>query len=330
MPHPSRLATLIPIHALTLGGLLVLASPAASAPAKAKKDPAAVLAVVSGGVTIHRAGATLDGSFGASLEPGDVVETGSDAQAAVLFDSGQIIELGPGSKISIGSLPAKDAGAGGPVLAQMPDAFSGGLARFAQSASDEAGISALPDLRGGASGDQPEPLSPRNTRVNAGTLGFRWSAVEDALEYRVHLKGPGGVTAMHPATGTTWTSETPFTAASRWTWSVEAVTPDGAVRSSEVAFEVASTDQAGELAQLKGRLEPLFGSKDRTREDTASYLLGSYCRSTGFYDEAIAQIEALVARNPERKELHRELGSLYQAIGRNDKAAQEYRQALEE
>jgi tetratricopeptide (TPR) repeat protein len=160
---------------------------------------------------------------------------------------------------------------------------------------------------------------------------FRWTEVEDALEYRVHLSGPGGAAGSHAASGPSWTlAPESVEPGQRWTWSVEAVTPDGAVRSEDVAFEIASADQLAELDHLKGRLAPLFDSKDRTREDTAAYLLGTYCRSTGFYDEAIAQVETLVARHPERKELHRELGALYQAVGRNDRAAEEYRLALED
>jgi hypothetical protein len=319
---------------LTLG-LGLPTDPAQAAKADAAKgsakaaaqDPAAVLAVVSGGVIIRRGETTLDASFGAALDPGDIVETGEGAQAAVLFESGQIIELGPGSRITIGSVPSH-AGES-PVLAQVPDAFSGSLGKFARSSSGGEGLSVLPDLRSGGAGGEPEPLTPRNTRIAAGAAGFSWAAVEDALEYRVHLTGPGGAKQSHNSSKTAWSSpEGAFQAGERWSWSVEAVTPDGSIRSEEAAFEVATPEQWAEIASLKSRLEPLMSSEEPSRRDAAAYLYGSYCRSAGFYGEAIAELEELVARHPERRELHEELGSLYQAVGRSDQAALEYRKAL--
>jgi hypothetical protein len=328
MSKDFRFIMLVPLLGLTLGwGLPAVTARAGEKPAP--KDPAAILAVVSGDVSVKRGKELLDGSFGASLEPGDVVETGDGAQAAVLFESGQIIELGPGSRITIGSVPTM--GSESPVLAQVPDALSGTLGRFARSSSGAEGLAVLPDLRAGGTSGQPDPLSPRNTRVSPDAGRFEWTPVEDALEYRVHLVGPGGETQSHPATGTTWQApQGLLKAGQRWTWSVEAVTPDGSVRSDEAAFELATADQWTEIAALKSRLEPLMVSEDGTRHDTGAYLFGSYCRSAGFYDEAIRQLEDLVRRHPDRKELHQELGSLYQAVDRNDKAAQEYRLALKE
>jgi len=306
---------------------MALGGPAATA---GSPEPAAVLAVVAGNVTVQRGDQAIDGSFGAPLKAGDVVMTGAGAQAAVLFGSGQIIELGPESKISIGALPAavsKDS----PVLAQVPDAFAGGLNKFAHAKSGDAGLSALPNLRSSGSSGKPDPLSPRNSLVDASALTFAWTPVEDVMEYRVVLKGPGQAAGEHKTTDPTWTPPADaFQPGEAWTWSVEAVTLDGEIGSDEVAFEVASETQNAELASLQEKLSPLLASEEATRKDTAVYLLGSYCRNAGFYNEAIGHLEALTARHPERKELYEELGFLYQAVGQNDKAAAAYRRALED
>ena len=305
----------------------VLAAPAAKT--ASKKDPAAVLAVVSGNVNVLRGDAKIDGSFGAALQPGDVVETTANSQAAVLFDSGQIIELGPGSRITIGSVPAK-GGSDNASMAQIPDALSGGLNKFARSTDGAEGMSVVPtDLRGPAKSGKPDPLTPRNTRVTPGALTFTWSPIDDVIEYRLHLEGPGKATGTYTSSAASWTApKDGFAPGQRWTWSVEAVTADGSLASEPVVFEVASTDQSNEISALTSRLDPLVSSGDATRMDTAAYLLGSYCRSAGFYGDAIAQLEGLSKRHPERKELHQELGSLYQAIGRNDRAVEEYKLAL--
>jgi hypothetical protein len=294
--------------------IAVAAILAAGAPATAGDEkPAAVLAVVSGGVTIQRGDGTLDGSFGAPLQAGDVVTTGPEGQAAILFDSGQIIELGGGSKMSIGSLPSSNE----PVVAQMNNALSGSLVRFTSNPSDEASLSALPDLRSGGASELPEPVYPRNTLAPAKGVVFTWNPVEDALEYRVTLSGDGAAAGTHSVSEPRWAVPDPG-----------AMTPDGPLVSTEVVVRAASEEQTRELDGLQEQLVPLLGSKNPVREDTAAYLLGSYCRSAGFYGDAIAHLETVVSRNPDSKELYQELGFLYQAVGCNDKAADAYRRAL--
>jgi len=325
-PVPLRRLTDNLLRHMTL--LVVIAGLLPAAAARAE-EPAAVLAVVSGEVHIKRGDQIVDGSFGAALQAGDVVETGAKAQAAVLFESGQIIELGPGSRISVGALPEKHTDQGGGVMAQVPDAFSGSLDQFAHTTSDQGALAALPNLRSGPKNDEPTPLSPRNSLVAPGAVVFSWTPVDDAVEYKLVLTGPGKAAGAYSSATPSWTAPADaFHSGEGWTWAVEAVTLDGAVSSEQVSFEVAAQDRVDALASLETKLEPLLSSGDRTREDTATYLLGSYCRTTGFYNDAIDRLETLVARYPDRKELHEELGFLYQAIGRNDKAAEEYRAAL--
>jgi hypothetical protein len=306
-----------------LAGTMFLAAPAAL---RAEGAPAAVLAVVAGDVTVERGGEDLDGSFGAALQAGDVVVTGEGAQAAILFESGQILELGPGSRISIGALPARD----GEELA-MADAFAGSLDRFTSPGASSS-LSAPLDLRAGSGGERPDPIRPRTTLVVPGPVEFTWEPVEDALEYRVVVSGPGDLAGTHASAEPSWTpaSAAALQPGQRWTWHVEAVTPDGPVPSDPVAFEVASEAQAAELQGLTEELRDLLDSTDPTRSDAATYLLGSYCRNAGFYGDAIEYLQVLVVRYPDRKELHRELGAVYQAVGRSDLAAQEYAKALEE
>jgi hypothetical protein len=297
---------------------------ALASPAFGDGQPAAVLAVVAGDVTVERGGDRLDGSFGAALQAGDVVMTGDGAQAAILFESGQILELGPGSRISIGALPSK----GGEELA-MADAFAGSLDRFTSAGGQG---SAPLDLRAGPGGERPDPIHPRTTLVTPGIIEFQWEEVEGALEYRLIVTGPGTLAGTYAITEPSWSpsAEVILAPGQRWTWYVEAITPEGPVNSDPVAFEVASEEQVQELENLLGELQPLLESADPTRTDAANYLLGSYCRSAGFYGDAIKHLQVLLARYPDRKELHRELGAVYQAVGRTDLAAQEYAKALED
>ena len=310
---------------LTLG--LLHTAPGESRAGDAK-EPAAILAVANGEVTITREGKTLKGTFGAALMVGDVVETDAKSEASIFFESGQIYELSPGDRITVKAKPAKDLG--GALIAQVSDAASGGLDRFSNTSSGEEGLAALPTLRSGSNEDTPDPVAPRNSLITPEETTFEWMPVEDVLEYRITLS-TGDNKTSHGTEETQWApSDHEFQPGERWGWSVEAVTIDGSIHSEEVAFEVASKDQLTELAGLEKELEALLDSEEPTQVDTATYLLASYCRSAGFFNRAIIHMEALIERNPDRKELHAELGFLYKAVGRYEKAAEEYQLALRE
>jgi len=239
-----------------------------------------------------------------------------------------MLEIGPGSRITISALSRTNEST--PMMAQVPDAISGNLDRFTHTSSGEEGLAALPNLRSGRESGKPHPLYPRNSLITPDETTFTWSEVEDVIEYRVKLSGPGVMAGDHETSKTSWQAEENFSPGDRWGWHVEAVTIDGGIFSDEVVFEVASKEKVAEFEILASQLRPLLNSKESTSVDSATFLLGSYCRTAGFYNRAIAHFEVLSQRHPERKELHEELGFLYQAIGRNDKAAEEYRIALKE
>jgi hypothetical protein len=301
----------------------VPAARAADAPA-----PAAILTVVSGDVQVKRGDEILIGEFGTPLRSGDVVKTGQNAEAAVFFETGQIIELGPGSSITVGGVP--NAQGTEPLMAEVPEALSGDLTRFAQTSLGGEGLSAMPTLRG--AGEELAALSPRNTRVLPGVTTFTWTEVDDVLEYRLVLAGPGKAAGSHRTEDTSWTlpAESALGPGEQWTWHVEAITAEGTLRSEPVSLEVASADAAKEREALESRLQPLLAAGESGKNETAIYLLGSYLRSAGFYEDAIVRVRELQARHPDRDELHRELGYLYQATGRHAEAAAEYRLALDD
>lgn len=302
--------------------LLLLGAPAI--PAAAADAPAAVLTATEGEVTIQRGEESLAGTFGAPLASGDIVKTGAKGKATVLYPSGKIVQLGPSTSLDL------KAGAGddtGDLLLQVPDVSGDDAPIFAQAASTEQGLAAVPAMRSGDA--EIEAIGPRNTKVRAGALTFRWSEVDDALEYTLILSGPGAGAGKHRVTETSWTAPADgFAPGETWTWSVEAMTPSGPVASNPVSFEVASEATAAELARLEGSLAPLIKDSDALRSDTAAYLLATYCRSLEFYADAIVHLEGLAARHAERKELHRQLGSLYEAVGQDRRAAESYRRAL--
>ena len=86
MPQPGKIRKrlsnvgLVVLSSALILGVLPVWVPGAIAE---ESEPSAVLAVVAGDVIIKRGDENLNGSFGAALQAGDVVETGAEAQAAV-------------------------------------------------------------------------------------------------------------------------------------------------------------------------------------------------------------------------------------------------------
>ena len=293
--------------------------------------PAAVLVMVTGPVHVHRAGAQIVGSFGEKLLDGDIVETGDNAEASLIFPSGQLIELGAGSRMTVRGGPNANGGSGGEghVLARVSDQVAGDLTRYARATSGDEGLSALPAMRSASNHDRVQLLSPRNSLVNSTQPTFAWTPLDDALEYKIVLMGDGKAKGSYRAQETHWQlpADKSLDAGQTWTWSVEAMTDDGPVNSDHVPFEVASEDAAAALQKHISELLPLLDSEEPARVDSAHYLLGSVHKNLGFYDEAIRHYEILVERHA-RPELQRELGELYRRVGRFENSAEMFRNAL--
>jgi hypothetical protein len=285
--------------------------------------------MVSGAVNIQRDTERLDGMFGQRLRAGDIVATGGDGSAAIMFASGYLIEIGESSRMTIrdiGGVSTRPEG--GTVITQVSSDVAGQLTRYAQRASGGGGPMALPPMRS-SDGKRIELLTPRRTTIVNRTPTFRWTEIADALEYRVHLSGDGRASGSHRASEARWTlpAELAFGAHQTWTWNVEALTPDGTLHSESVPFDVASDSLTQIVHAMAGRMKPLLESDDPPRGDSARYMLATTFRNLGLYSDAIEQYEILISRHP-RAELHQELGELYRVVGRYEEAALEYRRAL--
>lgn len=297
------------------GLLLCLLALTLAAPAPAQTPDevvAAVVVFVQGDVTIASGAGSTSATFGASLHDGDLVATGPDAKVSLLLESGQMLELGPESRIQVSGAVSGSAD----LVATVPEDLAPAVSRFSGSTGSEEGLAALPQLRN--SGEGIVLYSPRHTRVRSSALHFRWSDVEDALEYRVHLAGPGGSERDYRSPSATFAlpEDEPLPAGSSWDWRIEAVTEDGVVASEAYSFEVATQEQAAEIETMESALEPLLGNPDAAKADAARYALARYCRDRDFVYEAIEHLELLAARW-ERDDLTRELATLYQHVGRD-------------
>jgi hypothetical protein len=83
------------------GPAIVLALAVLAGAAVASADEVGRVKVVKGGVTIQRAGAELPAVVGMKVQEGDVIVTGADGSAGVIFNDDSVLAVGPDSVLAI-------------------------------------------------------------------------------------------------------------------------------------------------------------------------------------------------------------------------------------
>jgi hypothetical protein len=137
--------------------------------------PAAVLTSCRGSVMVSRSGgqATM-ATFGLSLNDGDEVKTGADAEAEIMFAAGNWVTVGPNSSMRIKSSPG----------AKQPPKDAGSFEvvnNFLKLKSTE-GTSSISGLRTADKASALLPMEPVQTKVMNTTPLFSRKIDDPALE----------------------------------------------------------------------------------------------------------------------------------------------------
>ena len=139
----------------------ILSLPPMLAPA-VRAEPVAVLAALEGRalLTPARGGDRKAGpaTFGSALDRGDRIAVAANSRATLLFNDGNVIELGAGSSMTVGGRAAAGNVAGGEKLPR--EAFAS-VTNLRISGSREHGLLPAPALRSASNAATAEPLSPR-------------------------------------------------------------------------------------------------------------------------------------------------------------------------
>ena len=306
--------------------LILLALAGASwccVPEAALADPVAIIASLKGKVTVqtaHGAEPTL-ATFGRALEAGDRVQIAAGAAATILFNDGNVAELGERSTLTIGGAPKGGKGGGklpGDVFAQVAKLTTGG--------SRKSGLVVMAPMRSGATVAGPEPISPRQTDVLSDRPTFEWRPVEGAQHYRVSLTGDDGELWSREVTQTTLAFPADVAALApdhEWLWEVQAFGASGALGRASAAFRVPA---AAELNAVRSVLERIRAGGE---SPATHYLAGSYLHARGFQQDALAEFQALARIAPSSPAPHEALGDVYRALGLMDQAAAAYDRALD-
>lgn len=291
-------------------------------------DPVAVVGAVEGKATLTpakgRKGAPVPVSFGAALEPGDLIAVAPRSRATLFFNDGNVIELGAGSSLTIGGRAAAGNAAGGDKLPR--EAFAA-VTNFRISGSRERGLVAAPALRSGEAADRtPEPLAPRSTDVLEDRPGFSWRAVRSATRYSVHVSNDGGelwtADSDHPALA--FPAEAAALPEGEYLWEVQAFNGSTPLERASATFRVIPAVQADAVRHVVEQIHASAGGAD---SPAARYLAGAYLFDRGYLSAAAEQFRALIALAPGSPAPHEALGDVYRAVGLTDLATAAYAKA---
>ena len=298
----------------------------ATAQTGAKKPaatPLAVLMSATGTVTVVRTdGEEASATFGMQLFSGDEVRTGKGAEAEILFEAGNWLQVGSESKIQIREnrkkpIPMADS--------PVPDKNFEVVQNFLKLKSAD-GTSSLTTLRSDNQDNELVAVSPCRTKIRDGRPTFRWEIADPATELKFTLYNEAGVVweqETKDATSFSYPADAPTLAAGiQYSWTLESTDPlqYPPLRSPAVFFEVLSPEEASMLNEALESISP----EEIGSEATYHLMRASILFDQGLVEEAIAETERASQADADNPALQSILARLYVEAGRTADAIEAY------
>jgi len=272
-----------------------------------------VLTSCKGPVTIVRAGGASAATFGATLVEGDEVKTGADAEAEIMFASGNWVSVGANSSMKIkGQTGSKPKEQNFEVVQN-----------FLKLKSSE-GTSSISGLRSGDKSSALVATSPCQTKVREARPTFRWSAEDPSLELNFVLYNESGVhwqSTVSSGASVAYPTDAPaLVPGVSYSWTLETADPlvSPPLRTPASFFEVIAPSDAKTLDEELASID-----KKQPGPTTYHLLRASLYFDRGLVSDAIAETQAAVATDPDNPSLHAILGRLYAETGQTDEAMDE-------
>jgi hypothetical protein len=251
-----------------------------------------------------------------TLYAGDQVRVTQDGRAVVTFSGG-------GARtVTAATSPLTVEAPRGDSASDRLKGLLGGVTQFLLGQQKEPTFQAL-SVRSGA-GDPPRIVSPRGTKVLAGSLAFEWTGPK-ARPYRFRLTGPDGAAWEqaevsrspfdYPA------SAPPLRPGARYVWTIE--TAGHPVQQAE--FETLGTQDA---ARVRAALEDLRpAALAGYPPGTVALFRAGFLLQEGLNADARRELLAGIAADPDEATLHQVLAQVYDRMGLGAQAAQEWDEA---
>lgn len=279
-------------------------------------------------VKAARAAEFKKATWGAQLNAGDVVKTSSNGSASILLTNNNLIELGPGSSITISESPGGSHGKSKPIYGVSSDNVVD-LSGLTMRSTSYGEVVALAGLRSWGTDLSIVQLSPRNSGMRSPTPTFSWRCNVQVDKFKVTLydsRGRVWATETNKTTLEYPKSEKPLGYGGKYFWQVEGFGLVDSYRSPSIGFSVLSKDDLVLVEDRERRLQKSF-SGDSTAT-SYRFLAGALYQRLGLLEESIAQFEAVARRYPDAPPAYEVLGKLYNDIGLKDKAIAALQKAL--
>jgi hypothetical protein len=134
---------------------------------------------------------------------------------------------------------------------------------------------------------------------------FRWTKLDDAIEYEVRVSdAKGEFVRRAKVSGTSWQPSDPLARGRVYQWQVRAITKDGreikapSVRQPDAKFSILDRSMLNKIEQA------------RSVYSNSHLLMGTLYAKAGLIDEARREFRFLLEANPESSIASRILGSL--------------------
>lgn len=293
----------------------------------ATDTPLAVLMSCKGDITVSTAsGETISATFGHQLQAGDVVKTGSDSSAEILFEDGNWIAIGAGSSLQI-----KEPKTSAPRTAAPKEKNFEVVQNFLKL-KDSGGTSSIAGLRSGSQNAEISLESPCQTRVRNDRPEFHWIVSdpdlalcltiydENGIFWKTDLE-PGSTTVPYPADAPALESGITYS------WTIETTDPllFPPLRSQAAFFEILGAEEENRLEQALVSL-----TADQKPSKSSHYLYkASLFFELNLVEDAIRETKLALEHDPGNTALHSILARLYAETGRNEDALREYNLILD-
>lgn len=314
--------------AVILGLVVLVMMPVLSAQ---EGDCIALITDIRGNVSVRRAGMSdfTRCRWGTQLYESDCVKTDASGGVAILFNNGNLINLGPGGTITVARGPSSLSSGVESARALEGDLVADLSPIQVKRASDE-DLGALAGLRSGETEKELVLISPCRTMICTQRPSFSWNASKSFENFKVTL---------YNSEGSLWSvdiketmisypeDEPPLEFGQYYFWNVEGEQLIDTYKSESIGFSVLSKEEIDDFNIQRKRIEAFFEANPES--PTYRYLIGLVYERKGMLDEAIRSFEDIARSHTDSPILYETLGRLYHGKGQKDKAIAALQKAIE-
>jgi hypothetical protein len=292
--------------------------------------PVALITEIRGEVLVKtaRSAEFKRAAWGTQLYAGDVVRTSDKASASLLLSNNSLIEVGPGSSLTVSESRSLAQGDSKRISGIGSEPLTN-LSGLTMRSTGEGEVVALAGLRSIGAELEIVPTSPLRSKIRSLRPTFSWQTNVPAERFKVQLFDRSGMIWAKETDQTTLeypSSEKPLRRGESYYWKVAGLGSGDAYSSQRVHFSVIAETSLAIVERQERNLTELF-SRDQA-SGSYDFLAGTLYQQHGLLEESITRFEAVAHRYPDATTVYEVLGKLYRDVGLKDKSIAALLEAL--